>query len=765
MQMPQMNGQAGFGGVADQASIMGTLKIPPAWDSRWQRFYPFKQWSRNVVWWALACELPDQAQGAAVILRLGGVARELVGTLEPHVVRDGGVRDMGDGMGARQVTGLAIILRGLHRQFAPLDVETSTSSIAELMSFRRMPGEDIDTTLGRFASLQFKAGSEGNLDLGPGGFAWLLLTGLRIPPAEWVNLLIGFQGNLPVNDGQFNDLVGLIRRVGHVHQHGGIASTAAMAGQNQGMMGGPPPMQRGQGNFYFPTMAGSDPWTNSDPWSDGSLTIGGAPTAAYPVIPGYQQQQVPHMPFMPGGTSEAYVSDYDDWSSSGTSGQEAPQEELEAYLSNVDPSMRAETLWQDFLVTRRRWRTFTKKFTRYDRRHHRKGKGKGRSSSSSGKGFHGNGKGFAGASQASSWNRNYYDEQVPPPPVPHYAFDRKGAGKRRTNPKGADGQVLRCHGCGSDTHLIKDGLCPPKGHHHHSQASGAQQSFVGSMYTPQSGMLAGVPLPTTHYMTSQADDEREQIDNTHWSAVSVHEEDNPWSSYEGNTPAARTTKTARASPMDWSGTSDSGSAATVLPRTSPISQFGGMTMSTPNTPMDRQGGKGKKGKTGKGKHKALHDQDGQDRHERHSHGRHGTSDQAVRDLTSILSLGTPPPASSGAASAAASAARPNSTVQRAAQLFLPTYEQQGDKESRGTWHTRTRLGPKREGLLVDPGAHDNLTGDKWASRQEQLAQEAGIQTQYRPMREVLNVEGVGNGRQQCVKFGRFPIAMPAQEHE
>eukprot|EP00959_Pyramimonas_sp_CCMP1952_P384806 8064776-Pyramimonas_sp.AAC.1 len=33
------------------------------------------------------------------------------------------------------------------------------------------------------------------------------------------------------------------------------------------------------------------------------------------------------------------------------------------------------------------------------------------------------------------------------------------------------------------------------------------------------------------------------------------------------------------------------------------------------------------------------------------------------------------------------------------------------------------------------------------------------------MPEVLNVEGVGNGRQQCTEFGRFSIALPAQEHE
>eukprot|EP00959_Pyramimonas_sp_CCMP1952_P378320 7925225-Pyramimonas_sp.AAC.1 len=62
------------------------------------------------------------------------------------------------------------------------------------------------------------------------------------------------------------------------------------------------------------------------------------------------------------------MTDYDDWSSSGTSGEETPHAELEAHLSQVDPSLRADTLWHDFLVTRRRWRTFTKKTTRFDRR-------------------------------------------------------------------------------------------------------------------------------------------------------------------------------------------------------------------------------------------------------------------------------------------------------------------------------------------------------------------------------------------------------------
>ena len=46
----------------------------------------------------------------------------------------------------------------------------------------------------------------------------------------------------------------------------------------------------------------------------------------------------------------------------------------------------------------------------------------------------------------------------------HKAGRRFSTGKgfgRRTNPNGKDGQPMKCHGCGSETHLVKD--CPKKG--------------------------------------------------------------------------------------------------------------------------------------------------------------------------------------------------------------------------------------------------------------------------------------------------------------
>eukprot|EP00959_Pyramimonas_sp_CCMP1952_P278894 5831220-Pyramimonas_sp.AAC.1 len=69
------------------------------------------------------------------------------------------------------------------------------------------------------------------------------------------------------------------------------------------------------------------------------------------------------------------------------------------------------------------------------------------------------------------------------------------------------------------------------GGHHHTQGSGSgqQQSYVGTVYTPQSGLLAGEQLPAAKtaspagmFMTTERANDSEKTDSQHWSAVSVH---------------------------------------------------------------------------------------------------------------------------------------------------------------------------------------------------------------------------------------------------
>eukprot|EP00959_Pyramimonas_sp_CCMP1952_P170578 3564709-Pyramimonas_sp.AAC.1 len=179
------------------------------------------------------------------------------------------------------------------------------------------------------------------------------------------------------------------------------------------------------------------------------------------------------------------------------------------------------------------------------------------------------------------------------------------------------------------------------------------------MYAPQSGLLAGVNIPTAHFMTNQMQDGQEHIDNQHWSAVSVPDDENPWGTFSGagddyllNSQRQTTT---RASPLDWSGDGNNGAASTIS-QTSPISQLCGMTRSdrtslpgqrVPDADLQddhaRRGrGKGKKGKKGKDKSKG-HDHDQHDDRpgvQEHSGDRPRMTDQSVRDLTAILGLGS-----------------------------------------------------------------------------------------------------------------------------
>ena len=101
------------------------------------------------------------------------------------------------------------------------------------------------------------------------------------------------------------------------------------------------------------------------------------------------------------------------------------------------------------------------------------------------------------------------------------------------------------------------------------------------------------------------------------------------------------------------------------------------------------------------------------------------------------------------------------------RIFLAAYERWAvaeARERRGARHARTRFGPRREGSPVDPGARDDLAGSERAERRDGLAREDGVSTQYRPMQQVPNVEGVCNGRQLRAHFGRSPVALPAQGH-
>ena len=60
-----------------------------------------------------------------------------------------------------------------------------------------------------------------------------------------------------------------------------------------------------------------------------------------------------------------------------------------------------------------------------------------------------------------------------------------------------------------------------------------------------------------------------------------------------------------------------------------------------------------------------------------------------------------------------------------------------------TWFEATQLAEDEEGLLIDPGAFDNLVGEYWLERVAQLAKRHGKKVSLGPLSRPISVEGVG----------------------
>jgi len=85
---------------------------------------------------------------------------------------------------------------------------------------------------------------------------------------------------------------------------------------------------------------------------------------------------------------------------------------------------------------------------------------------------------------------------------------------------------------------------------------------------------------------------------------------------------------------------------------------------------------------------------------------------------------------------------------------------------REVYHSQTRLQDGREALLVDPGAHSSIMGDKFFRRVSDLAGKhnkllADLQAlpERGPIGSPIKVGGVGKEAQTCVDRGRLPCGL------
>ena len=281
-----------------------------------------------------------------------------------------------------------------------------------------------------------------------------------------------YGGNLFADERQFMAMMEQIRRQGHFYQSEGLAKMMGGGGTESHPKHHGRPFLTGQagqpaGRGHFTVMPMIDSVYSHDPWATPALGAGltASPESAYPTCgTGSSGHNDPWLGYLGGG---------DDGSSSGTDDDEKVQEEeLNAYVATlgVPDTLVADVLFQEYIMARKRWRSYTGKTPRVARRNLRHGKG-----------------GFPASRRLDQYGKGQY--------ITH----GKGAGKGRRDPTGRDGQIMKCHSCQSEHHLIKD--CPQNTTAPNKPLFLANSVMtLPGMETPTvqgTGVLAGISAPAS----------------------------------------------------------------------------------------------------------------------------------------------------------------------------------------------------------------------------------------------------------------------------
>eukprot|EP00974_Lingulodinium_polyedra_P129193 11209158-Lingulodinium_polyedra.AAC.1 len=100
-------------------------------------------------------DLQPHQQCAAIVMRLGGAAREMARMISPQEMMNGGL------MNGVQVDPVKYLLGSLHARFSALEEESRLACVLELLAFSRRPGENINDLLARCDTVRQRAALEG----------------------------------------------------------------------------------------------------------------------------------------------------------------------------------------------------------------------------------------------------------------------------------------------------------------------------------------------------------------------------------------------------------------------------------------------------------------------------------------------------------------------------------------------------------------------------------------------------------------------------
>ena len=496
-------------------------RMPPSWGPEMQEHYSFRQWSHDILVWSVAVEGDASRKAALLTMALKGVAAEYIKSLPPAVLINGGV------INGNAADPLTFIMHSLAERFSLLGEEVRMSSLTDLFHFKRnvTTNEKVDELIARFELVRQRAHDQGQLTISIPGLCWLLLKALDVTDSQLMQLLARTDGRMPVTQEEFAALKLQLRRMGHILEHapnnianalrsGQRPTFLAQSTETQAFVAQPGVSSNsamwpdaGTGNAYMAQDGyAAQGWGSSGSgfsgWGESSTIVSEPANAWWTEL------------------DDAWGSDTDTDTASSTGETVLPQETPEGL---TDDAAVGEHLFWAYARAKAQWRKFMGRPTRSVRRFtrkfiSRKGKGKGKGK---------------GRPNVSAFLASLYDSEV----EQLFLGMRKGKGKgkrssgkgkgRRRNPKGRDGNVMRCFRCGSDTHLSRECHLPRTDGPSARPSAPTQPTAFYTHDLPNTSMPAGGPLDGLIFMASEVPSTWSTEDS---SAVPEGAED-PWADY------------------------------------------------------------------------------------------------------------------------------------------------------------------------------------------------------------------------------------------
>ena len=211
MMMPAVGMPHGGGGGARDFNY----RIPPAWSPEQEHVYSFRAYMTDISQWIMLTDLQPHQQAAALVMRLGGSAREMARMISPQELYHGGALEPGGEI----VDPVTYLLGSLHARFSALEEESSLTAMTEMLAFARKPGENVNSLLARYETVRQRAALEGQFVMTVPGCSLQIIKACGMGPQHLFILLQPSQGKLPQSEPQFRELCTQLRRYGHIAEN------------------------------------------------------------------------------------------------------------------------------------------------------------------------------------------------------------------------------------------------------------------------------------------------------------------------------------------------------------------------------------------------------------------------------------------------------------------------------------------------------------------------------------------------------------------